>query len=72
MANPDGFTPALEAICSDRCADVGDPPRWRLPELVEPCEHNTPCDECLADAARREGALTELARDDAALIMERS
>lgn len=50
MANPEGFTAELERICAERCAEFGDPACWRLPELVEPCEHVTPCDECLADA----------------------
>lgn len=48
MDNPEGFTPELERICEDTCAEFGDPACWRLPDVVEPCEHNTPCDECLA------------------------
>ena len=48
MPNPDGFTSELEAICAATCAEFGDPPCWRLPELVEPCDQITPCDECLA------------------------
>ena len=47
--NPEGFTPDLERICAERCAFYGDPPCWRMPELVEPCEHVTPCEECLGD-----------------------
>lgn len=47
--NPSGFTPALQAICRERCACFGDPPCWRLPDLVEPCEHITPCPECWTD-----------------------
>lgn len=47
--NPRGFTPALETLCRERCAECGDPPCWRLPELVEPCELIEPCPECLAE-----------------------
>jgi len=54
MPNPEGFTEALVIICAERCAEFGDPPCWRLPELVEPCEHITPCDECLADIPQKE------------------
>jgi len=49
--NPEGFTPELRAACRERCAAVGDPPCWRLPELVDPCEHITPCADCLKDTA---------------------
>jgi len=50
MPNPNGFTPALEAICARRCAyPYGEPPCWQLPELVEPCEQITPCAECIAE-----------------------
>jgi len=60
MNNPSGFTPALEEICAERCAEFGDPPCHRLPELVQPCEHITPCDECLADfAAPSQGQRSE-------------
>lgn len=45
--NPTGFTPELLEACQERCASVGDPACWRLPELVEPCEHITPCQECM-------------------------
>ena len=55
MANPESFTPELERICAERCADIaGEPPCWKLPELVQPCEHITPCDECLADLTPKE------------------
>ena len=52
--NPEGFTPALESACRERCAEFGEPPCWRLPELVSPCEHITPCDECRAEVDARE------------------
>ena len=47
--NPSGFTTALKDICRERCAKYGEPPCWRLPDLIQPCEQITPCDECLAD-----------------------
>ena len=46
--NPQGFTDELRNICADTCAEFGDPPCWKLPALVSPCEHITPCKECLA------------------------
>ncbi|WP_118151083.1 hypothetical protein [Pseudotabrizicola alkalilacus] len=48
--NPDGFTPALMALCRENCAAYGDPPCWMLPELVgeHDCEQITPCADCLA------------------------
>lgn len=48
MENPSGFTDAMKARCAEECAQYGDPPCWKLPELVEPCEHITPCEDCLA------------------------
>jgi len=46
------WTDELRAICADRCAyPYGEPPCWRLPELVDDCGHIEPCAECLADAA---------------------
>ncbi len=48
-SNPEGFSAAIEAICERRCASMGDPACWKLPDLVEPCEHITPCPECLAE-----------------------
>lgn len=50
VQNPSGFTDKLRAICAERCADVGDPPCWRLPSLCEPCEPITPCPECIDEA----------------------
>lgn len=47
-ANPANFTPELETICAYRCAVTGDPPCWRLPDLVDPCEQITPCKDCVA------------------------
>ena len=46
--NPQGFTKELKAICRENCAMIGDPPCWELPELSQPCEHITPCSDCLA------------------------
>lgn len=57
--NPDGFTPQLEGICRNRCAEFGDPPCWTLPELVQPCEQITPCAECIADVALTLSAASE-------------
>jgi hypothetical protein len=55
MTNPQGFTPELMEVCRERCAyPCGDPPCWQLPELVNPCEHITPCDECLAEVNSKE------------------
>ena len=45
-----GFTPAIKSICLETCAAMGEPPCWRAPELVQPCEEVTPCQECI-DAA---------------------
>lgn len=54
VKNPDGFTEELKAICAARCDDeAGEPPCYQLPELVEPCEHITPCAECKAEAKAR-------------------
>lgn len=54
IENPQGFTPELKTLCRDTCAEFGDPPCWKLPELVQPCELIKPCAECLA--AMKEGA----------------
>ena len=54
MINPEGFTPALEKSCAQKCAEFGDPPCRKLPDLVEPCEHITPCGECLAEVNKTE------------------
>ena len=48
--NPTGFTAELLDICAERCAQFGDPACWRLPDLTDPCDHITPCAECLAEA----------------------
>lgn len=45
--NPTGFTEELRGRCRDRCAFYGDPPCWRLPELVDPCELIAPCQDCI-------------------------
>ena len=47
LINPAGFTDQLRALCRETCAEFGEPPCWELPDLVEPCEHITPCAECL-------------------------
>ena len=44
-----GFNEGLRDICAGRCADIGDPPCWKLPELCEPCEEITPCAVCLVE-----------------------
>jgi hypothetical protein len=52
MTNPEGFTDELKELCESRCENAyGEPPCWKLPELTDPCEHITPCEECLEDAA---------------------
>ena len=56
-SNPAGFTVRIQQICEDRCAEVGDPACWRLPDMVEPCEHITPCEECIRDAAQEGRAI---------------
>jgi len=54
VKNPEGFTEEMKAICAARCDDeAGEPPCYQLPELVEPCEHITPCAECKAEAKAR-------------------
>jgi hypothetical protein len=58
--NPQGFTDRLEDICETRCAEVGDPACWRLPALVEPCEHISPCADCLADRVKELEARADL------------
>ena len=52
--NPEGFTNEIEVICERRCAEIGDTACWLLPSLVEPCEHITPCAECLSELSRQE------------------
>ena len=60
-ANPEGFTDQLKQICEKRCAEVGDPACWKLPDMTEPCEHITPCSECMTGVVTdtREAALRE-------------
>jgi hypothetical protein len=53
--NPSGFTPALRSLCRDRCAFYGEPPCWKLPDEVQPCEQITPCDDCLRGVPAEEG-----------------
>ena len=48
--NPFGFTDGLRDQCRETCAEYGDPPCFMLPELCDPCDHITPCEECLAAA----------------------
>lgn len=43
---PHEFTREIERLCTHRCAKVGDPVCWQLPNLVQPCELITPCQEC--------------------------
>lgn len=47
--NPQGFTEELKRICQGRCGDMGEPACWELPQMVEPCELITPCDDCLSE-----------------------
>ncbi len=47
--NPEGFTDLHKQVCEERCAAIGDPACWRLPDMTEPCEHITPCTECQAE-----------------------
>ena len=48
MMNPEGFTDEIKKLCAETCAEFGEPPCWMLPDLVEPCEHITPCADCAA------------------------
>ncbi len=50
MPSPAGFTNELRELCRERCAQYGEPPCWTLPDIVEPCEHITPCEDCLNGA----------------------
>ena len=49
------WTEELREICRDACAEYGDPPCWRLPELTSHAAGQTfePCKECLAARAAR-------------------
>ncbi len=47
--NPEGFTDLHKQVCEGRCGQNGESPCYRLPEMVEPCEHITPCAECQAE-----------------------
>lgn len=64
MTNPEGFTPEIESICAEVCAEFGDPPCWRLPELVQPCEPIKPCKECLAELQKRNSTTHPEGRGD--------
>lgn len=48
--NPTGFSDGLRNLCRKTCAECFDPPCFMLPELCEPCDHITPCEECLTAA----------------------
>lgn len=50
VPNPFGFSDGLRDQCRETCAEYGDPPCFMLPELCDPCDHITPCEECLAAA----------------------
>lgn len=57
LATPplDGWTPELKRICEGRCADYGDPPCWKLPELTSDMKTKPkPCAGCL-DVAPTDG-----------------
>ncbi len=45
--NPSGFTDTTRAICAESNAAMGEPPCRKLPDLVQPCQHITPCVDCL-------------------------
>lgn len=50
----EGFTPQIRALCLERCAAYGDPPCWRLPDLIdlrEPSHLFEPCTDCLTGKA---------------------
>lgn len=49
--NPTGFTEEIRALCRENCAQLGEPPCWELPELVQPCQKIMPCQECLSGEA---------------------
>lgn len=50
-----GFNDDLLKRCADRCAEFGDPPCWKLPDLIEPFDEVvTPCDECLGNPNHRD------------------
>lgn len=46
MGKAIGFTEDIKIVCLKRCAEFGDPPCWRLPDLVDPSDDIMPCDEC--------------------------
>jgi hypothetical protein len=48
--NPTGFSDGLRNLCRETCAEYGDPPCFMLPKLCDPCDHITPCEECLTAA----------------------
>jgi hypothetical protein len=45
------FDDELRKICAEKCADVGDPPCWKLPDMTSDCDDEIiePCLECLKD-----------------------
>ena len=47
----EGFTDELREICRDYCAEAGDPPCWKLPDMTSDCDGKVirPCAECLAE-----------------------
>lgn len=57
----EAFTPQVRALCLNRCAAYGDPPCWKLPDLMDRCceqpMHITPCADCFAGKAVDLGAL---------------
>lgn len=48
-----GFSPGLADLCARNCAEVGDPPCHKLPELTSDAGEITPCQQCVAAAAIR-------------------
>jgi hypothetical protein len=45
----EGFTDELRQRCANACAEFGDPPCWKLPDLTSDCDGKTirPCQDCL-------------------------
>lgn len=48
----EGFTDELREICRDYCAESGEPPCWKLPDMTSDCDGTVirPCVECLVVA----------------------
>ena len=44
----EGFDDELREICRESCAEFGDPPCWKLPDMTSDCDGKVirPCDQC--------------------------